>query len=202
MNQYPTEADDQKLAEELVFNPHGLTLLKFPKGAGRTPDFQVIQNGVLVACCELKSPRDGWLDKLFDLARPCQIVGGGRNDPTFNRIGRLAQKAADQFRAVNAARSMPNILVFVNHDDASDFGDLIETFTGMFHAADGKRHATMPQTAARLERAKSHIDLCVWIDGKTSKAQGYFFNQGATPTHLNQLCALLGKNPADIKSYG
>ena len=199
MSRYPTEADDQKLAEGLVFNPHGLTLLKVPQGAGRTPDFQVIQNGVPVAYCELKSPRDEWLDDKLDEAQPGEIVGCCRNDPTFNRIGRLAQKAADQFRAVNAARSIPNILVFVNHDDASGFGDLIETFTGMFHTADGTRHATMPQTASRLERAKSQIDLCVWIDGKTSKAQGYFFNQGATPNYLNQLCVLLGKNPADIK---
>lgn len=200
MSSFPSEDDDQNLTEGLVFNPYGLTLLKVPQGAGRTPDFQVIQNGVPVAYCELKSPREEWLDKLLDLARPCQIVGGGRNDPTFNRIGRLAQKAADQFRAVNAMRSMPNILVFVNHDDASGFGDLIETFTGMFHSADGNRHVTMPQTASRLERAKSQIDLCVWIDGKTSKTQGYFFNQGATPNYLTQLCALLGQNPADIKS--
>jgi len=199
MSQYPTEADDQELTEELVFNPLGLTLLKVPQGAGRTPDFQVIHNGMPVAYCELKSPRDECLDKLLDLARPCQIVGGGRNDPTFNRIGRLAQKAANQFRAVNAMRSMPNILVFVNHDDASVFGDLIETFTGMFHAADGTLHATMPQTASRLERVKSQIDLCVWIDGKTKKAQGYFFNQDAIPNYLNQLCALLGVNPAAIQ---
>jgi hypothetical protein len=104
------------------------------------------------------------------------------------------------FEAVNPTRVLPNILVFVNRDDISDFGDLRETFTGLFHAADGSRHATMPDMAASLSRAKSQIDLCVWIDGKTSKAQGYFFNQGATPNYLNQLCALLGKNPADIKS--
>ena len=200
MSRYPSEADDQKLAEDLVFSPYGLTLLRVQQGTGRTPDYQVIQNGVPVAYCELKSPRDEWLDKLLDMAKPCQIVGGGRDDPTFNRISRLTQKAADQFRAVNSTRSIPNILVFVNHDTASGFGDLMETFTGLFHAADGSRHVTMPQVASRLEHAKRHIDLCVWIDGKASKTQGYFFNQGATPNYVNQLCALLGKNPADIKS--
>ncbi len=200
MSRYPSEADDQKLAEDLVFSPHGLTLLRVQQGTGRTPDYQVIQNGVPVAYCELKSPRDEWLDKLLDMAKPCQIVGGGRNDPTFNRISRLTQKAADQFRAVNATRAMPNILVLVNHDDASSFGDLIETFTGVFHSADGSRHETMPQVASRLKHAKEHIDLCVWIDWKASNTQDYFFNQGATPNYVNQLCALLGKNPADIKS--
>jgi hypothetical protein len=90
-------------------------------------------------------------------------------------------------------------LVFVNHDDVSNFNDLRETFTGLFHAVDGSRHATMLDMAVSLERAKSQIDLCVWIDGKSSKVQGYFFNQGATPDYLNQLCALLGVNPAAIQ---
>ena len=199
MSRYPSEADDQKLTESLVFNPNGLTLVRVPQGSNYTPDFQVIKNGTLVAYCELKSPRDDWLDKLLDTVKPCQIVGGARNDPTFNRIGRLTQKAADQFRTVNVTRSLPNILVFVNHDDASDFGDLIETFTGLLHAADGRRHLTMPQVASRLEKAKKHIDVCVWIDGKTGKIQGFFFNRDTNPNYLNQLCALLGKNSADIQ---
>ena len=199
MKQYPSEDDDLKLAEKLVFAPIGLSLQKIPRGGGRTADLQVLQNGALVAYCELKSPRDEWLDKLLDLAKPCQIVGGGRDDPVFKKIRKHANKASQQFEAVNPTRVVPNILVFVNHDDISDFGDLRETFTGLFHAADGSWHATMPDMAASLSRAKSQIDLCVWIDGKTSKAQGYFFNQGATPNYLNQLCALLGKNPADIK---
>ena len=199
MSRYPSEDDDQKLVENLVFGPYGLTLLKVPQGAGRTPDYQVIQSGVPVVYCELKSPRDEGLDKLLYMDKPCQIVGGGRNDPTFNRISRMAQRAADQFRAVNATRSIPNILVFVNHDDASSFGDLIETFTGVFHSADGSRHETMPQVASRLKHAKGQIDLCVWIDGKAKKVEGYFFNRDATQNYLPHLCALIGKNPADIK---
>ena len=198
MSRYPTEAEDQKLTEDLVFNPHGLTLLKIPKGVNRTPDFQVMQGGVPVAYCELKSPRDEWLAEKLDETLSGQIVGGCRNDPTFNRIGRLAQKAADQFRSVNDIRSLPNILVIVNHDDASGFGDLIETFTGLFHAADGSRHVTMPQVASRLKHAKEHIDLCVWIDWKTDQDH-YYFNFASTPNDVNQLCSLRGKNSADIK---
>lgn len=199
MKQYPSEDDDLKLAEKLVFAPIGLSLQKIPRGGGRTADLQVLQNGALVAYCELKSPRDEWLDKLLDLAKPCQIVGGGRDDPIFNKIRKHANKASQQFEAVNPTRAVPNILVFVNHDDISDFGDLRETFTGLFNAADGSRYATMPDMAASLNRAKSQIDLCVWIDVNTSKTRGYFFNQGATPHYLNQLCALLGVNPAAIQ---
>ncbi len=53
MSRYPSEADDQKLAEDLVFSPYGLTLLRVQQGTGRTPDYQVIQNDVPVAYCEL-----------------------------------------------------------------------------------------------------------------------------------------------------
>ena len=51
-----------------------------------------------------------------------------------------------------------------------------------------------------LEHAKEQIDLCVWIDGKTSTVQGFFFNRDTVPNYLNQLCALLDKNPMAIKS--
>lgn len=199
MRQYPSEDDDLKLAEKLVFAPNGLYIQKIPRGASRSADLRVLQNGVLVAYCELKSPRDEWLDKLLDRAKPCQVVGGGRDDPVFKKIRKHANKASQQFEVTNPKRAVPNVLVFVNHDDVSDFGDLRETFTGLFHTADGSRHPTMLDMAASLNRAKTQIDMCVWIDGKTSKTRGYFFNRDATPNYLNQLCALLGKNPAAIQ---
>lgn len=199
MKHDPSEDDDLKLAEKLVFSPNGLTLLKIPRGSGRTADLQVLKNGVLVAYCELKSPRDEWLDKLLDLAKPFQIVGGGREDPIFKKIRKHANKASKQFESVNPTRLVPNVLVFVNHDDMSDFGDLRETFTGLFHAADGSRHITILNIATSLKRAKTQIDLCVWIDGKSSSVQGYYFNRDSTPNYLNQLCVLMRKNPAEIQ---
>jgi hypothetical protein len=199
MNVYPTEADDLKLAEKLVFAPNGLSIQKIPRGASRSADLKVLQSGVLVAYCELKSPRDECLDKLLDLAKPCQVFGGGRDDPIFKKIRKHTNKASQQFEVTNPKRAVPNILVFVNHDDVSDFGDLRETFTGMFHTADGGRHNTMLDMSASLNRAKTQIDMCVWIDGTTSKTQGYFFNRNASPNYLYQLCGLLRENPADIR---
>lgn len=199
MRLYPSEDDDMKIAEKLVFSPNSLDLLKIPRGAGRSADLQILQNGLLVAYCELKSPRDEWLETLLDVAKPCQIVGCAREDPVFKKIRKHANKASKQFEAINPKRAVPNVLVFVNHDDGSNFNDLRETFTGLFHAANGSRHATMLDTAASLERAKSQIDLCVWIDGRRSTVQGYFFNQGATPDYMKQLCVLLGINPAAIQ---
>jgi hypothetical protein len=62
----PNEGPDLKLVEELVFAPHGLDLQRFSHAepvAGRTPDFRVTCDGRLVAFCEVKSPRDDWLDE-------------------------------------------------------------------------------------------------------------------------------------------
>jgi hypothetical protein len=196
---YPFEEDDLKLAGDLIFTLNGLELNKILRGASHTADLQMLLNGVLVAYCELKSPRDDWLEKLLDSTKICQIVGGGREDPVFKKIRKHANKASKQFEAVNPKRTVPNILVFVNHDAGSDFGDLRETLTGLFHSADGNRHATLVDISVSLERAKSQIDLFIWIDSKTCRVQGYLFNRDASPNYLNQLCMLLGKNPTAIE---
>lgn len=119
--------------------------------------------------------------------------------PLFNRIARLANKASIQFEAVNLARNLPNILIFVNHDDSSSINDLREAFTGCFFANDGSRIVSIPEVASRLRRAKTNIDLCIWIDAKTSKLHGFFFNFDATPNYLSQLCSLFGFKPDQIE---
>jgi len=90
----PDEDPDLKLIEELIFAPRGLELQRFShQETGRTPDFRVLRAGELAAYCEVKSPRDDWLDNQLDVAPPLQLVGGLRPDPTFNRIARHVEKA-------------------------------------------------------------------------------------------------------------
>jgi hypothetical protein len=104
-----------------------------------------------------------------------------------------------QFEAVNATRSVPNILVFVNHADATGFGDLRETLTGMFHTTGGAQIPTMRNISeGRLGEARLKIDLYVWIDEKTKRIQGYFFNE-TTAAHVETLCTLLGLDQSKIK---
>lgn len=202
MPQKPDEDIDLALIQELMFTARGLQLTRFSQAetlAGKTPDFRVSQAGKLVAFCEAKSPRDDWLDDQLDTAEPLELVGGLRNDPIFNRIARHVKKAAAQFDAVNEARTLPNILVFVNHDRASNYNDLRETLTGMFHAAGGERFPTMTHISeGRLRMTKYRIDLYAWIDAQTHRVQGYVFCE-ASPDYRKALCNLLALDASKIK---
>ena len=197
----PNEEPDLDLTEELLFAGQNLQLERFDRAetvAGRTPDFRVRRDGALVAYCEVKSPRDDFLEEQLDRAEQGRIVGGVRSDPTFNRIARHVLKAATQFEAVNVERLVPNILVFVNHADANGIADLQETLTGMFHTADGERIPTMTNVSeGRLGETRFKIDLYVWIDNKTRRVQGYLFSEAIT-AHVETLCVLLGLDQSQI----
>jgi hypothetical protein len=181
---------------------YGLQTLRFSKEearAGKSPDFRVMDGVRLFAYCEVKSPRDEWLDNQLDQAEPGEIVGGLRSDPVFNRLSKMIEKAAEQFDAVNPHRSVPNILAIVNHDDASYADDLIETLTGMFHADNGTRHPTLRHVSeGRIAEVKNRIDLYVWIDGQTERVRAYIFSW-SVPAHVDALCAGLGIEKAKIR---
>ncbi|HJW42623.1 MAG TPA: hypothetical protein VJ476_15515 [Rhizomicrobium sp.] len=202
MKRRPNEDPDLAMVEELIFAPRALALERFTREEtlrGRTPDFRVRRQQELVAFCEVKSPRDDWLDEQLDAAQPGQIVGGARNDPIFNRIARHVEKAVTQFDAVNPDCALLNILVFVNHDDASHYGDLHETITGLLLTDDGGRHPTMMHIAqGRLGQARQRIDLYAWVDAKTRRVQGYIFND-ADRDRAEFASGLLGLDHGKIK---
>jgi hypothetical protein len=90
---------------------------------------------------------------------------------------------------VNGDRTVPNILVFVNHADAAGPNDLLETVTGTFFAENGQRFATVRHISqGRLASVREIIDLYIWIDQKTSRTS-YFFNKD--PNRVTALCDLL-----------
>jgi hypothetical protein len=115
-------------------------------------------------CCRPRRTLNGvdWLDQQLVQAPPGTIVGGGRPDQTFNRIARHIVKAVKQFDAVNPDHSLPNVLVFVNHDDNSGYRDLCETLTGHIRADSGEVYAFMSD--GLLGDKRKLIDLYVWID--------------------------------------
>lgn len=184
------------------FAAHGLGAEHFTKAetrAGRTPDFRLLRDGKLFAYCEVKSPRDDFLGDQLDQAAPMQIVGGGRSDPTFNRLSGLIWKAVSQFDAVNPVRDVPNILFFVNHDDASSYNDLLETLTGEFFAEGGTRYPTMKHISeGRIKDAKYRIDAYVWYDVQEAKVEGWFFGE-ENPAHLTAICDIFKMDRSKIR---
>jgi len=191
----PNEDADLSFVKELIFAPRGLDLERFSRVetlAGRTPDFRVIRDGRLLAHCEVKSPRDDWLDDQLPSAPSGQIVGGLRKDPTFNTLARHIAKGATQFDAVNKTRTVPNVLVFVNHAAASHGGDLEETLTGAFRAASGRCYATLWRISEGwIAKSKRQIDLYVWVDVGTRKEHFYLIHD-LSPDHTVRVSELFG----------
>jgi hypothetical protein len=200
MKPYDEQSDLDLVAAYLA--DRGLSTERFLHAetqTGRTPDFRIWQDGVVVAYCEVKAPNDPWLDELLDDAPPLTIVGGARSDPIFNRLARLLTKADTQFAAVNPDRTKLNILAYVNHDDASRYHDLVETLTGYFHSDDGTRHPTMLHIAeGQIGEAKRRIDAFLWFEGKTRRMVGAVINE-VDLERVQQLCALLDIDPKNIR---
>jgi hypothetical protein len=162
MSREPDEAADVALAETLVFGRPSLTLERYSRAetlAGRTPDFKVLEGRALKAFCEVKSPRDDWLDEQLDQTDAFEIAGGLRADPVFSRIARHVKKAASQFEAVNPDHDLPNILVFVNHAIQIGPNDLYETLTGYARTEGGGKIATMTHIAEWP--APGSVDTCL-----------------------------------------
>ena len=195
----PEEPVDLNIAAKLL-QSHGLTPKRFTKAGrriGKTPDFRVMRGENLVAFCEVKSPRDDWLDTQLEEATHGGIVGGCHKDPVFNRLSRIIRKAASQFDAVNASHDVPNILILVNHDDMSDYGDLRETVTGRFHSDDGSRHPTvMPVSEGRIKEVKTRIDAYAWFDFETRRLQGRMLNE--LSEHFDAICSMFGIDKSKI----
>lgn len=189
-----------RLAEDLAVRCYSVVQRRrFPReemAKGKTPDYRLrLAKGELVGFAEIKSPRDDFLDDLLE-GTAGEIVGGLRQDPIFNRIERHIKTAADQFDAVNANGEVPNIMVFVNHDDASDVRDLAETVTGYLRTDDGTQHPTMLPRAQRVRAATAKIDLFIWIDAKRQQPL-YRFNDGSAK--VAEICKLLGLDATAIK---
>jgi hypothetical protein len=157
------------------------------------PDFKMVSWRGLIGYCEVKSPRDDWLDEQLLRAPPGTIIGGIREDPRFNRIARHILKAVKQFSTVNPGHSLPNVLVFVNHDDGSNFNDLYETVTGYARAQSGERYPFHTNIAeGRLGPKRADIDLYLWIDDhrKRQRIAGFLWSE-ADARHTAALRTLL-----------
>ena len=100
------------------------------------------------------------------------------------------KSAVTQFNALNRDRTVPNVLIIVNHADGWHSGDLQEALTGYFYAQGGEKFATEQKVARQIGDARcSTIDLYIWIDRKQRRVTAWI--QGnATAEHDATIKAL------------
>lgn len=145
--------DEQMITDFLA--PLGFTAERFTsqqkKDFGQTPDFRVFKGTEIAFFCEVKSVFDDGFE-------------GFRKDPTPNKISNKIHEAAKQFRSVNPNRELPNVLVFVNHEQGTDVQDLGSAFEGVFYADEGQRYPIYKKySEGRIKDEKLEIDLFLWF---------------------------------------
>jgi len=195
MNNNFDEKNDLATADNF-FKLHGLTSLGFSKDerrASKTPDRRLLKENQTVAYVEVKSPQyDNWLDNKIEIALPMKIVGGSKSDPVFSRLTRHIDKATQQFDAVNHFRNIPNILMFINHNSHSHWGDLHEVLTGHFVDNNGNLHATMLNISeGKIRDSKQKIDCYIWYEKKYEAITAFLFSNESAKNCLD-VCNLLG----------
>ena len=185
-----SEEDDIKLVEESLAEKD-LSIRRIAEIRSRkTPDLEILgPDGQVIALCEVKSPRDDFLEKLWAVAQPGQhTVGGARPDPIFNRIARQIINAKDQLEAHDPNRAIPRMVAIVNHDRACNVLDLVETVTGR---RPGFPFATNPINPKFAAAALAAIDSIMWIDARGRTRPSWYFTE-ADKTHFDALQAALG----------
>jgi hypothetical protein len=192
--------DEKTVAEWL--KTRGFIVMGFnknEKAKSKTPDFKIYKDHELIFYCEVKTvAKDKWLEDQIKGAPPGEIVGGVRNDPTFNNIVAKIHEASGQFRAVNPDRNYPNVLVFINNEDFCGLIDFISVITGCFYSENGRISPIYKKySEGRIRYEKHEIDLYIWKD--VSDEEKYLFSQ-SNPEHLSSLCNSFGLDAKSIRS--
>jgi hypothetical protein len=169
------EAVDLLLVQQF-FAARGLLAQRIPEtSSAKTTDFKILGRGALVAFCEVKSPQDVFDERLTAaiLEAPEGQYGGaievGPTSRQYRRMKGAARQAVAQFNAVNPSHSVPNILMFVNHDSHSNECDFVETVTGYI---EGLGYASKSVRAEIPE-----IDGYVWLNAKTPEMPRMLWQQ-------------------------
>jgi hypothetical protein len=82
---------------------------------------------------------------------------------------------------------LPNVLVFVNHDEISGWPDLREVLTGYLHGESGYLDpSSLHISDGMLRGIKERVDLYVWIDAAKRRATAWIFSD-SMPEHTRLL---------------
>lgn len=169
--------------------------------ASRTPDFKVYSGDALSFYCEVKTGQeDTWLNDLLAKAEPGTLVGGTRNDSTYNRIASYIHESVGQFDAVNASIELPNVLAIVNGDTEAGIKDLLHVFSGNVYCDDDSVVPMFQEfSEGRIKFSKWRIHLFVWFDDWSHDGPK-FFVPDAHEKHTLSLAYHLPFNLKAIKS--
>ena len=192
--------DAEKIVKDFL-SKYGLESEKFSKEEmrnGKTPDYRSYKDGKLFCYCEVKNAqKDMWLDEKLENSEPFEIVGGLRNDPTFNRLSAHIHKSRKQFDSVNCEEKIPNILVFYNEDERSGFLDLMGVVTGNFYTEGGQVIPAYKNISeGRVKNDIEKIHLIIWLDAH--KPYGFLFNT-INSKFKSELCSVFGVDPAGLE---
>ncbi len=166
-----------KLGENAVkkyLESKGLKVEKIPEREIKTVDFAVHSKTGLAFYLEEKTLEPGSLE-------------WKRIDPIYNTIARHVYEAVKQFKSVNPARRVPNVLSLTNLDPARDVNDLFTALTGQAITRSGK--------IVKLEKFGGEaedltlIDLYLWFDGE--ELSGHIWEDEAKPNYEAVLKKLL-----------
>ena len=153
-NQFCTMKDDKKSAIA-YFKFKGIDARPISeKTPGKTPDLKLYSGDSLFGYCEIKSIVD------------YEFIGGGRSDPTYNKIQNKIHVAAKQFSCHNPNHVVPNILMFINHFKNAGFIDLWPVLNGQVTPPNKPSEPIFIRYPKRLAQKNDfeHIDYFIWID--------------------------------------
>jgi len=163
----------EKTVKEYLEN-RGLKAVKVPEGDIKTVDFKVYYQNRLVCYLE---------EKTIELTP----LAWKDVDPFYNAIAKHIYEAVKQFKSVNPARTVPNVLSLTNMDPAKNVNDLFTTLTGHVITPRGKMRRI--PNMKRLEDDLSLIDLYLWFD--QDQLTGHIYDQ-ETPNIEDSLIEMLG----------
>jgi hypothetical protein len=195
------ERDEELAAQYLVGQGFQVARIGEDRFA-KTPDFELLKDGRLVAYCEVKTfERDVWLDRMLAEAPPGSLAGGARPDPIYNRISNAIHTAAKQLVSANRNHDALNILVLMNRDKQAKYQDLVSIITGKWDPLAGINDKTHEQfSEGRIREEKSKIDVYVWLDAykdDSPKVRGFFFGNFE---NRPRACSLFDIDPDAVKT--
>ncbi len=153
----------------------GLKVEKIPEREIKTVDFAVHSKTDLAFYLEEKTLEPGSME-------------WKRIDPIYNAIAKHVYEAVKQFKSVNPARKVPNVLSLTNLDPARDINDLFTALTGQAITRSGK--IVKLEKFGGLEKDLTLIDLYLWFDSE--ELSGHIWEDEADPNYEGVLKKYLG----------